>query len=139
MRRVLRVGLLLLVLLGALMVVVTVTPLVRWWAIRLASPWEDSRGDTLIVLSGSSGGDGIIGYGTYLRCEYAVRAWREGGFRSVVVTGGSKTGEAEAIPMKNFLVAEGVPESVIVLETRANSTRENALYTKDLLHGGGGT
>jgi uncharacterized SAM-binding protein YcdF (DUF218 family) len=31
-----------------------------------------------------------------------------------------------------------VPESAILAEPRATSTRENALYTKELLQGGGG-
>jgi uncharacterized SAM-binding protein YcdF (DUF218 family) len=121
------------------MLVVSFTPLVRWWAFRLASPWEDSRGDTLIVISGSTGGAGIIGYGTYLRCEYAVLAWREGGFRRVVVSGASPTVEPEAVLMKQFLVAAGVPESVVLVEPQATSTRENALFTKELLRGTSGT
>jgi uncharacterized SAM-binding protein YcdF (DUF218 family) len=122
--------------LGALVIIVTVTPLVSWWAGRLARPWDDARGDTLIVLSGS-GGERIIGYGTYLRCQYAVFAWQEGGFQRVVVTG-SGIGEPEAVTMKRFLVSQGIPESAILVEPRATSTRENALFTKDLLQGRGG-
>lgn len=129
-------SLILLASLGALVLVVTITPVVSWWAGRLASPWEDARGDTLIVLSGS-GGERIIGYGTYLRCQYAVFAWREGGFSRVVVTG-SGVGEPEAVTMKRFLVSQGVPESAVLVEPRATSTRENALFTKELLQGGGG-
>lgn len=136
MRRFGRISLILLASLGALVILVTVTPLVSWWAGCLARPWDDARGDTLIVLSGS-GGERIIGYGTYLRCQYAIFAWQEGGFSRVVVTG-SGIGEPEAVTMKRFLVAEGVPESAILVEPRATSTRENALYTKELLHGSGG-
>ncbi len=136
MKRFGRISLISLASLGALVVVATLTPIVSWWTGRLARPWDDARGDTLIVLSGS-GGERIIGYGTYLRCEYAVFAWQEGGFSRIVVTG-SGIGEPEAVTMKRFLVAEGVPESAILVEPRASSTRENALYTRDLLHGGGG-
>lgn len=138
MRRFRRWGVIALACLGGLMLVATVTPIASWWAVRLASPWEDSRGDTLIVLSGS-GGSGIIGYGTYLRCEYAVFAWREGGFRRILVTGGNKTGEPAAVSMKMFLMAEGIPEAAILVEPRALSTRENALFSRDLLQGTGGT
>jgi uncharacterized SAM-binding protein YcdF (DUF218 family) len=35
--------------------------------------------------------------------------------------------------MRDFLVSSGVPEEVIYLEDRSRSTRENALYTKDLI------
>lgn len=136
MRRLGRISLILLASLGALVIIVTVTPMVSWWAGCLARPWDDARGDTLIVLSGS-GGERFIGYGTYLRCQYAVFAWQEGGFQRVVVTGNG-IGEPEAVTMKRFLVAEGVPESAILVEPRATSTRENALYTKELLQGSGG-
>jgi uncharacterized SAM-binding protein YcdF (DUF218 family) len=123
--------------LGALMLLVTFTPLVRWWAIQLASPWEDARGETLIVLSGSGASEGFIGYGTYLRSEYAVRVWREGGFQKVLVSGGG-SGEPQATVMRQFLIAEGVPDTAIVVEPRANSTRENAVYTRELLEGSRG-
>jgi uncharacterized SAM-binding protein YcdF (DUF218 family) len=114
---------------GALVLVVTFTPLVRWWAIQLAGPWDDPGGETLIVLAGSGGGDGVIGYGTYLRCQYAVFAWRQGGFRKLVVSGGPPE-HPQANAMKNFLVSQGVPESAIVTEGRSHSTRENAEFSK---------
>ncbi len=103
----------------------------------MARPWDDASGETLIVLSGSGGSDGFVGYGTYLRCEYAVRAWRDGGFQRVLVTGGGE-GEPQAVAMKDFLVGAGVPESKILVEARANSTRQNAQFSKDLLQGSGG-
>jgi uncharacterized SAM-binding protein YcdF (DUF218 family) len=37
--------------------------------------------------------------------------------------------------MRDFLECHGVPREAIRLETRSNSTRENALYTKELLAG----
>ena len=116
---------------GFLMVLTTLVPLTRWWALRLASPWEDSRGDTLIVLSGSSN-DEFVGYNTYLRCQYATMAWREGGFRKVIVSGGPAS-SPQSLAMKSFLISVGVPESAIVVETRSTSTRENALFTKELV------
>lgn len=136
MKRFGRIGLLALASVGAFVIIVTVTPVVSWWTGRLARPWDDARGDTLIVLSGS-GGERIIGYGTYLRCEYAILAWQEGGFSRMVVTG-SGIGEPEAVTMKRFLVSQGVPEPAILVEPRATSTRENALYTRELLKGSGG-
>lgn len=118
-------------LVGVLMLLVTTTPLVRWWGIRLAGPWDDPQGDTLIVLSGS-GNDEIIGYGTYLRCQYAVSAWKQGGFRKVIVSGGPQA-HPQANAMRIFLVSQGVPDSAIFSERRSTSTRENALFTKELI------
>ena len=118
-------------LLGALVILTSVIPITRWWAMRLASPWEDSRGDTLIVLSGSSN-DAFIGYNTYLRCQYAAMAWQEGGFRKIIVSGGPPRAP-QAVAMKSFLVSAGVPESAILVEPGSLTTRENALFTKQLL------
>jgi len=119
--------------LGILFVAATVTPLDYWWATALAGPWGDPSGDVLIVLGGSLEDYGTIGGSSYLRSVYALQAWREGGFREVVVTGGGLKDNSIAETMRDFLVCQGVPRQVIRVETQANSTRENALYTKALL------
>ncbi len=118
--------------LGLLVVLVTFTPLDYWWATQLAGPWNDPRGDILIVLGGSSLEGKIIGVNTYWRCVYAVLAWREGGFREIVLSGGPE-GQPVAEGMRDFLVSQGVPPDKIALETRSRSTRENALFVKELL------
>lgn len=118
-------------------VFVAVTPVVPWYARLLAGNWADSDGDTLIVL-GSDGAhaDGLIGAGSYWRCVYAVRAWRSGRFQRVVLSGGpAGAGTRQTISgaMRDFLVSSGVPPDAIVLEQQSRSTRENALYTKQLV------
>ncbi|MGH2361461.1 MAG: hypothetical protein ACRDGM_13080, partial [bacterium] len=70
--------------LGFLLVLVTVTPLVSWWAGALAGPWEDPTGEVLIVLGGSTLGEGVMGQNSYWRSTYAVLAWREGAFRRII-------------------------------------------------------
>ena len=45
-----RVAVAALAALGFLGLFVTVTPLVNWWADKLAGPWYGAKGDTLIVL-----------------------------------------------------------------------------------------
>ena len=116
--------------LGLAWVLVTLTPVTRWYAAMLAGPWLEPKGDILIVLGADEPTDGLIGPATYWRSLYAVRAWREGGFRWVVVSGGNGLADS----MKDFLQFEGVPGDKIVVERRALSTRENALYTADLLN-----
>lgn len=116
--------------LGLLLVLISATPAVNWIARALAGPWTDSRAGVLIVLGGNSAPDGVvIGESSYWRAVYGVLAWKEGGFRQVVLSGGTSTVE----PMKRFMVSEGVPEAAIRLESRSNSTRENALFTRQLL------
>jgi uncharacterized SAM-binding protein YcdF (DUF218 family) len=55
----------------------------------------------------------------------------------VIVTGGnqpwSKSGKAEAELIQELLMQWGVPEDVILLEGSSRNTRENALYTKNLI------
>lgn len=126
--------------LGLLLVVVTVTPLCEWWAKKLAGPWNDPRGDTLIVLAGGMFDDGVPDADTYLRALYAIRAWREGGFQRVVLSGG-KTGAPVSLAeaMSAVLASGGVPASVIWLETGSLNTRENALFTAKVLQSVPGT
>lgn len=120
--------------LGLLVCAVTFTPLVSWWGGKLAGRWNDPNGDVLIVLGGSAGGDGIVGESSYLRSKYAVLAYKQGNFHSVVLSGGGQPIPA-ALSMRDFLTCEGVPRSAMLTESASTSTRENALYTKQLLKG----
>lgn len=121
---------------GLLFIVVTATPIDGWWLSRLAGPWNDPKGEVLIVLGSDSVRD-VIGWSTYWRCVYAVRAWREGGFRNVVVSGGA--GAPGEVPiaerMRDFLLSQGIPASAILVEDGSHSTRENALKSKPVLDG----
>ncbi len=69
---------------GFLFVLVTFTPINFWWASHLAGAWNDPVGEMLIV-PGADAVQGSIGYSSYWRSVYAVRAWKQGGFQ----TGGS--------------------------------------------------
>ena len=116
---------------GLLLLVVMFTPLVPWWARKLAGPWNDPSGDVLIVLAGSGLDAGILGESSYWRSVYAVRADRSVHFRRVVLSGGGP--EKPAAAMRDFLLFEGVPADNMVVEEASTSTRENALYVKQLL------
>jgi len=110
-------------------------PLGRFYARWLAGPWNDPDGDILIVLSSEEQPDGFVGPVSYWRAVYAVRVWREGHFRAVVVSGGFPKGNrmSLAATIGHFLVAYGIPEDRVFLEQRSLSTRENALFTKELI------
>jgi uncharacterized SAM-binding protein YcdF (DUF218 family) len=123
--------------LGALVVIVTLTPLVSWWASGLAGRWSDPCSDTLVVLSGAPSQGSVIAQSTYWRSAYAVLAYRECGMRKIILTGGNREGGAPvALAMAEFVESQGVPPERVVLETRSISTRENALYTQPLLADG---
>jgi len=113
----------------------TLTPFDRWYARLLAGPWDDPKGDTLIVLGGSMLEDGLLGASSYWRAVYAVRVWREGGFRRIILSGANPPHTPVSVAMKEFLVAAGVPQEAIHVEAASRSTRENALFVKRMLEG----
>jgi uncharacterized SAM-binding protein YcdF (DUF218 family) len=115
--------------LGLLVVLVTVTPVDRWWAHAYAWPMELPKGDVLILLSAANDDRGFISYSSYWRARYALLAWRTGAFKTIVVTGGAGSG------IRDFLVVEGVPANAIIAEWASTSTRENGLNTARLLQG----
>ncbi len=133
--RILRPGIRCMTLLGFVVVLATVTTIDVWWARKLAGRPYSPTGDVMILLSGSILSDGTMGWSSYLRTRYAARAYRAGGFKHVVVTGGpGRSASAPVAPaMGEFLKCQGVPADAILLEIASRSTRENALYSKSLL------
>ena len=120
---------------GLLVALVTATPLVSRVSVWLAGPWDNPHGDLLVVLSGSALEDGTIGLSSYWRCVYAVMAFREGGFRQILITGGGSEGDTPiAISMQRLIVFLGVPAAAVTVETLSTSTRENALRSVPLLN-----
>jgi uncharacterized SAM-binding protein YcdF (DUF218 family) len=124
-----------------LLVLLFTTPLVPRLAGWLTGRWDQPKGDVLIVLGGDQMGDGTVGIESYLRSVYAVRAFRAGGFKRIVVTGGPG-GRQHSISiaraMADFMVGLGVPAEVITIEEQSHSTRENALFTARLIGGWAG-
>jgi uncharacterized SAM-binding protein YcdF (DUF218 family) len=131
--RLLRLLTKLLAIAGLVLVLAIVTPVDKWWARAYRGEGYYSEGDVLIVLSGSAFSDGTMGWNSYLRSEYAVRSFQAGGFRAVVVTGGPPNLPVAA-PMADWMGCHGVPAAAIRLETASHSTRENALFTRNLLN-----
>ncbi len=124
LRKAARICVRLLTLLGALLLLVTLLP-PRWYVTKLAGVWTDPRGATIIVLGADKLDGQILGINSYWRSVYTVRAWKEGGFAHLILSGETDI----TAPMRDFVVAEGVPAPAVVLEDRSNNTRENALLT----------
>jgi len=118
---------------GLIALVVTLTPLTSWIARRLAGPWNDPTGDTLIVLGGGEMAGGFPAQDTLLRSMYAVYAYRAGHFRKIVLLGRGVGRE-----MRSFLVLEGVPDNLLAVDDSSLSTRTNALECARILGGSGG-
>ena len=112
---------------GLLAVLITVTPIDRWWAHAYAGSMDQPKGDVLILLSAANDDQGWISYSSYWRARYALLAWENGGYKTVIISG-------KASPtIRNFLVAEGIPAAAIVMDPQSTTTRENAIDTARLL------
>lgn len=114
--------------LGLLYLTVTLTPVDIWWARWLAGPWNDPTGEVLIVLGGSRLDNVLIGESSYWRSVYTVRTFHEGKFQRVIFSGGAGTPSVAAM-MRDFTSCYGLPGSLLRVEERSESTRENALFT----------
>lgn len=112
------------------MVVVTAAP-PRWYLQWLAGPWNDPQAPVLIVLGGDALDGHMLGQGSYWRTIYGIMAWREGGFRQVILSGAAEITN----PMRDYMVCQGVPPGQVIVEDRSTSTRENALFTAQILRG----
>jgi uncharacterized SAM-binding protein YcdF (DUF218 family) len=113
---------------GVILGLVTFTPVLRWWATALTGHWGDGKGKILIVLGGDLTTSEILGVTSYWRSVYAVFTWRGGHYRTLVLSGHNLAG-----PMRDFVVAYGIPRDAILTEDRSLDTHENALFTAELL------
>ena len=129
-----RWGVPLLAFLGALAALVMVTPLAVWLMPKPTGSWDAPVGDTLVVL-GSGATSEFPDLDTYWRCVYAARFFRAGSFQRIVLAGGSSNQWQEPVAsvMADFLQSTGIPADKMLLETSSRSTRENALYVRQLL------
>jgi len=119
---------------GLLFLAVTLIPAIDRSMIGILSgQWNEPKGDILIVL-GADTVDGMIGESSYWRSTYATRSWGPGGFRRMLISGGAVPGQAApARLMEEFVACQGIPRAAIDTETKSTSTRQNALYTAQLL------
>jgi uncharacterized SAM-binding protein YcdF (DUF218 family) len=91
--------------------------------------------DVGIVLGASLRKD-IPSPGLQERLDLALDLYKQGRFRQLIVTGGldhngSLLTEAEG--MRNYLVKNGVPQANVLIETKATSTYENLLFSKEIM------
>jgi uncharacterized SAM-binding protein YcdF (DUF218 family) len=123
-----------LLFIGAAFCIVTFTPFVKLLVQATEPDWYSGDGEVLVVLGGGmlvpgTGPNATLSHESYLRCVYASWILARQSFRYIVVTG--ETGVAEA--MARFLTERGTPANKILVENKATSTFENALYTRRML------
>lgn len=104
------------------------------WAYS-AGPPLDEEADAIVVLGGGEARThaaspvAIPAQDTYVRCRHA--AWLHGHFPDlpILVCGGGGVAES----MKDLLIHEGVPSTLVALEPDSSSTYENALFGAEIL------
>lgn len=115
-------------------------PLDRYY---LARAVPQGGAQAIVVISGEMKGPNPVtherrtGDDTYERCLYAAWLFKHGRPLPIVVSGGSpreRPNEApDSVVMRDVLEGEGVPSSMIWLESRSHSTHENAAYSAAIL------
>lgn len=72
------------------------------------------------------------------RVFHTLLLYRNGNINKIIISGGFgsvlKKHASEAAELRQVLLLAGVPDSVILVEDQSRNTRENALYTKELIN-----
>lgn len=95
---------------------------------------SSTQGNTLIVLGAQLNGNSISRLLRY-RLDAALAFHKEYPKATIIVSGGQGPGEStsEASAMRNYLVANGVPDQQILMEDNSMNTAENFSFSKKLL------
>jgi uncharacterized SAM-binding protein YcdF (DUF218 family) len=107
----------------------------NWYRIEQTIEGANARHATVgIVLGAAVWGEGPSP-GLRERLEQAATLYEEGYVSKLLVTGGLGEGKTitEAAVSRNYLVAKGIPEEDILLESKSTSTYENLLYGQQVL------
>jgi uncharacterized SAM-binding protein YcdF (DUF218 family) len=112
-----------------------------WYSPGTAYPAETDF-DAIVVLAGGSipplpwAPEGIIGAGTYVRCQHAAWLYNNVKAVPVLVAGGPIAGPqspTHASMMRAALLEKGVPDHHIWTETQSTNTHENAQFSVRIL------
>jgi len=87
-----------------------------------------------VVVMGAAQYDGRPSPQLQARLDHVVELWNEGVAPTIIVTGGNQPGDrfTEAESSTNYLVKNGVPESVIIGEDSGRSSWESLQLVADL-------
>jgi uncharacterized SAM-binding protein YcdF (DUF218 family) len=117
---------------------VAAQPLEGWY--RADPPSMDGAGGIVVLAGGvfpATGGESgsVLQTNTYLRCRRGAWLWKRSPQLPVLVCGGPsfEVPVPAANTMREVMVAEGVPESLVWMEDRSRSTYENALFGAEIL------
>lgn len=95
----------------------------------------DSGRDAVIILGAGLSGGKTVSLTLRERLDGAIPYILENTDAIVIVSGGQGSDElvSEAFAMREYLIANGIDEKRILMEDKSTSTKENFLFTKQLL------
>ena len=114
---------------------VSVTGLLLGTAILVISGFNDQVGkaDIALVLGNKVESDGTPSPRLRARLDKTLELYREGYFPMVIASGGlGKEGFDEAIVMKDYLVAHGIPQERVIVDSLGSTTFMSAKNTRDI-------
>ena len=117
---------------------------VGYYVITLWQVWSTGRADQArpvdaIVVMGAAQYDGRPSPQLAARLDQVLELWPDGYAEVIVVTGGNQPGDrfTEAEASADYLAAQGVPESAIVLENEGSSSYESLRNVGEILEARG--
>jgi uncharacterized SAM-binding protein YcdF (DUF218 family) len=102
-----------------------------WWA----ATRDRARPAAAIVVLGAAQYDGRPSPVLRARLDHGVALWRRGLAPRLILTGGARAGDrsTEAAAGRRYVVARGVPDSAVLLESEGQSTSESLRAVAALL------
>ena len=93
------------------------------------------QADVIIVLGSGLRRDGRPGDALYRRSVWGAELYQNGMALNVICTGGTGRVQvrSEAEACREVMIAQGVPDDVILLEEQSTSTEENARYAHRIM------
>ncbi|TCN57435.1 YdcF family protein [Flavobacterium circumlabens] len=96
------------------------------------------KADIAVILGNKVNEDGTLSERLEKRLECGLRLYQNHRVKKIIVSGGlGKEGYYEGDKMKEYLIANKVPDSVIIVDNLGNNTRatvDNTMRLKDSLH-----
>lgn len=99
---------------------------------------EKKQADIAVILGNKVNKDGTLSKRLEKRLECGLNIYRNGRVKKILVSGGlGKEGFYEGDKMKDYLITNGVPDSLIIVDNLGNNTIatvDNTLKLKDSLN-----
>lgn len=115
---------------GLALAIILYSPITDWVAYPLFPKANIPSGDVIVVLSAWANVNGDLNESGLRRAIAAVRLYRRGAARKVIISGGRPTSDDQGDALQasvRFLADLGVPPVAIIVEDRSANTHDSAV------------